>query len=102
VNRIVADAGNRRRPQHLDAGVARLFNQFLVKRGTAETHSVAMRELGGNGVPLAQEPNPPEAEARLFRQPDTDSGGRGEGIGHQPFAASFIDRRVAAIGHYDA
>ncbi len=102
LHRIALDAGNWRRPEHLDIRPLRLFNQMTVQLCAAEAEYTAIRKVGGHRVALAVELNAAESEAFARRQNHSDLAGRGDRIRHESFPASLVDGRTFPVREHDA
>jgi hypothetical protein len=102
LDRIACDTGYGRRPQHLDARPRGLVDQMVMQRGATESNAVAMREVGRHGMPFTTKANAAEAKPLALRKHDPNPSSGGEGIGHEPFPAGFIDGRPVAVRDHDA
>jgi hypothetical protein len=85
------------------------IEQKLVKHGAGKTTSVAVGKDGFGGVGAADEPNAAQGVAcglkellrRRMVEVDAELGESGEGVGHEAFAAGFVDRGLSAVCYFD-
>jgi hypothetical protein len=102
LDRIACNAGDGRRPQHLDSSPRGLVDQMVMQRGAAESNAVAVGEVGSHRMAVAVEADATEAKALALRKHDSNPSSSCDGIGHEPFPAGFIDGRAVAVRDYDA
>ena len=93
------DGGNATSPAQLDPGLGSPINQQLVKHGSTHTATGTVREAGidraiqsMNLMPRSAA-NWPGEKLGCRGGSDSESPERGHAVGHNAFAASFVDRR---------
>jgi hypothetical protein len=69
--------------------------------GAAHTQRMAFRKLGLEGNAAIHESNAAEGQAGRLLPPDAKSTQCRQAVGHQPFAAYFVDGRARTIGKRD-
>jgi hypothetical protein len=98
-------------PMEADAEAGGAVEQELVENGAADAASGAGREgsLGGGGVCgrhlVVEESNAAEGSgfdlAEVFVEVEAEGSERGEGVGHEAFAAGFVDAGLHSVDDLD-
>jgi len=73
------------------------FHHPGVKNGSPHAERVSLRKTGRHGNACAHEANPAERLRAGIVKCDTQLAQGGQSVGHQSFAARFVDWRVPTI-----
>jgi hypothetical protein len=96
-----ADAADRRAPQHAHAGRGRRFHHLGMEDGTAHPERISFGKHGLNGNAAVHESNAAEGLRVRTVQRNPETAQSGQAIGHQAFAACFVDGRACAVRECD-
>src|SRR6185369_450629 len=99
---LAPDAADRNSPEHLHAFGLGVFDHRPVQYGPAHPESRAVWEAAVNHVPAGHHANAAEGESLSGWKLHTEVGQSRETVGHQPFAAGFIDGWKQRVGQHDA
>jgi hypothetical protein len=78
----------------MHTGIDSLIDQKAMEVGAAHTNAIARRKAGFDGLGALAKTDPQELVAGIRADLDAKRTGSGEAIGHDAFAASFIDRNL--------
>ena len=96
-NAVGRESGNSSPPAQIYAPCRRLLHQQLVQNHAPNPKSLARRECRFHGAGIIKEANAAKGKGLVRWNRDAESLERGQSIGHDALATSFIDRRTGAI-----
>ena len=95
-NAVGRESGNSSPPAQIYAPCRRLLHQQLVQNHAPNPKSLARRECRFHGAGIIKEANAAKGKGLVKWNRDAESLERGQSIGHDALATSFIDRRTGA------
>jgi hypothetical protein len=98
---VSIERGHRFSPANHNAGCLRMFHQQLMQYGAADTQAVGSGKTGFGREFALDEPDPVKRKSRVAADSDTQIAQRRDTVGHYPFAAGLLARRLRAVGEHD-